>query len=101
MTIMKVAILLIVALVAGTCECATSCAAVKCESSCHHDKKTPEACSHQLVLHRASPLQAPESAAAMQTSVAIIPTPETLVLNRGALPRRDSQGAVVLQPLRI
>jgi hypothetical protein len=49
---MKLAILLIVALLAGTVECAASCAAVTSESPCHHDKQSVAACSHELVMQR-------------------------------------------------
>jgi hypothetical protein len=99
---MKLAILLIAALLVGTFDCAASCAAVKCESSCHHDKKTPEACSHELVLDRTAPLQAPESAAAVQTAVAISLSPETHTCNRLVLHNPDGKGGETApQPLRI
>jgi hypothetical protein len=99
---MKVTILLIVALFVGTYECAASCATVKCESSCHHDKRTPEACTHELVLDRAAPIQAPESAAAIQTPVAVTPCPETHLSNRSPLQNPDRKGGEsTTPPLRI
>jgi hypothetical protein len=104
MASMKLAILLIAALLVGTFDCAASCAAIKCESSCHHDKKAPEACSHELVLDRAAPLQAPESAAALQTSGAatIALSPETHTCNRLVLQNPDRQGGeTTTPPLRI
>jgi hypothetical protein len=102
MTTMKVAILLIAALFFGTYECAASCAAVKCESSCHHDKKAPEACSHELVLDRGASLQAPESSAAIHTPIALAPIPETHFSNRTTLQNPDRKGeASTTSPLRI
>jgi hypothetical protein len=49
---MRLVILLIVAMLAGTIECAASCATVNRESSCHHDQKSPIACAHELVIDR-------------------------------------------------
>lgn len=57
---MRLAILVILvtaALLAGTVECATSCAAATVESPCHHHQPSPHhqdqaACSHELVLDR-------------------------------------------------
>jgi hypothetical protein len=99
---MKVAILLIASLLLGTYECAASCATLKCESSCHHEKKAPEACTHELVLDRAAPLQAPESAAAIQIAVAVILNPETHPWNRSVLLNPDRQGGETTPPpLRI
>jgi len=98
---MKVAILLIVALLAGTYECAASCATLKCESSCHHDKKAPEACSHELVLDRVVQVQHHESIAAIQAPPSIAPSPEPGILSPRVLPSRDLQAADVFTPLRI
>jgi hypothetical protein len=57
---MRLAILAILvtgALLAGTIDCATSCAAVTVESPCHHHQSSPHhqdqaACSHELILDR-------------------------------------------------
>jgi hypothetical protein len=80
----KFAILLIAALLAGTVECVTSCAAVTLESPCHHHQSSPHhqdpgACSHELVLDR---VHAPaidhgcEACGAVQTALPKNPHPD-------------------------
>jgi hypothetical protein len=93
---MKLALLLIVALLAGTIECAASCAAVNGESSCHHDQKSPIACAHELVLERTH-------------SIAILPAAFTLTIvddqvilvDSPFFMRRDREEVRISAPLRI
>jgi hypothetical protein len=102
MTMMKLAILLIVALTGGTYECAASCAAVKCESSCHHDKKAPEACSHELVLHRtAAPTTASTITGATGELRAIAPAQQVFALHEIAFEPARAFTPASTPPLRV
>jgi len=51
---MKLAIVLIGALLAGAFQCAAGCASIAPDAPCHHNQQSPSpaACSHELVLQR-------------------------------------------------
>jgi hypothetical protein len=47
---MKLAIILITALLFGTLQCVAGCAMITGDPPCHHDQKSQVTCAHELVL---------------------------------------------------
>jgi len=70
---MKLAILLIAALLFGTLQCVAGCAMITGDPPCHHDQKSQVSCVHELVL------QTPQAVAvAVETLPASFDAPFTL-----------------------
>jgi hypothetical protein len=70
---MKLALVLIAALLFGTLQCVAGCAMITGDPPCHHDQKSPIACAHELVL------QTPQAVAIATVYAVSLETP--LVLN--------------------